>query len=251
MSKVIATFNQAGGVGKSTVTMNVGYHLALRGHQVLLIDMDPQGSLTTFMGVELEDGDKTVYDAIVNEEPLPILPDLHKVSLSPTDIGLSAAEIQLVNMDFREVRLKDAIEPVLKDFDFILIDCPPSLGILSYISLIAATHVLIPVETHFKAFKGTDLLLETIARVRKKGNRKLQIAGFIPSRYAASNSQDKRTLEAIRSQFSVVGRVFDPIPRITAFVDASEQQVPIAVYSPNHATLTILDQIAQGMEQLT
>lgn len=230
--------------------MNLGYQLAQLGHQVLLIDLDPQASLTEFMGIDPSSLEKTIYDAVVNEEPLSIHKDVHHMDLAPTNINLSVAEIQLVNLDFREVRLKDAVEPLIGDYDFILIDCPPSLGLLSYIGLVAATHVLVPVETHFKAFQGTNLLMQTVARVRRKGNRKIQVAGFIPSRFAATNSQDKRTLEAIQEQFAPVGPVYEPIPRVTAFVDASEQQVPLAVYDPKHPVIKILEKLAKSMEKL-
>lgn len=250
MTKVISLFNQAGGVGKTTITLNLGYQLSRRGHKVLLIDIDPQASLTLFMGIDPDSLDKTVFDAIVNEEPLSIQTNIHGMDLAPTNINLSAAEIQLVNMDFREVRLSDAIAPLKNNYDFILIDCPPSLGLLSYISLVAATHVLVPIETHYKAFEGTNLLLQTVARVRKRGNRSLQIAGFVPSRYAATNSQDKRTLKAINEQFAPVGAVYNPIPRLTAFVDASEKQVPLAVYEPKNPAIKLLDQLAAKMEKL-
>ena len=250
MTKVISLFNQAGGVGKTTITLNLGYQLSRRSHKVLLIDIDPQASLTLFMGIDPHSLDKTVFDAIVNEEPLSIQTNIHDMDLAPTNINLSAAEIQLVNMDFREVRLFDAIAPLKDNYDFILIDCPPSLGLLSYISLVAATHVLVPIETHYKAFEGTNLLLQTVARVKKKGNRSLQIAGFVPSRYAATNSQDKRTLKAISEQFGAVAPVYNPIPRITAFVDASEKQVPLAIYEPKNPVIKILDQLAAKMEKL-
>src|SRR4028119_296205 len=250
MSRAIALFNQSGGVGKTTITQNLGYQLSTRGHKVLLIDLDPQASLTTFMGVDPDNLEKSLFDTLVNEEPLFILPSLHNMALAPTNITLSAAEIQLVNLDFREVRLDEALDRVRDDYDFILIDCPPSLGLLSYSALVGATHVLVPIETHYKAFQGTNLLLQTVAKVRKRGNPKLQIAGFVPSRYAASNSQDKRTLKAIQEQLATVGTVYEPIPRLTAFVDASEEQVPLAVYDPKHPVLKILDQLAQQMEQL-
>jgi len=250
MSRVIALFNQAGGVGKTTLTMNLGYQLLLRGNKVLLIDLDPQASLTSFMGLDPEKLDKTPFDALINEEPLFIQQRQHGMDIAPTNINLSVAEIQLVNMDFREVRLKEAIEPIRNNYDFILIDCPPSLGLLSYSSLVAASHLLIPIETHYKAFQGTNLLVQTIAQVKKRGNRNLKIAGFIPSRYAASNSQDQRTLKAISEQFSDIAPVCDPIPRATAFVDASEQQVPLAVYEPKHPVLKVLNKIAEKMEQL-
>ncbi|MDV2997622.1 MAG: hypothetical protein N4J56_007327 [Chroococcidiopsis sp. SAG 2025] len=250
MTCIIALFNQAGGVGKTTLTQNLGDRLKARGHHVLLVDLDPQASLTTFMGVAPDSLEKTPFDALVNEEPLFILKDVHGMDLAPANITLSAAEIQLVNLEFREARLKEALDPKRDDYDFILIDCPPSLGLLSYTSLVAATHVLIPIETHFKAFQGTNLLLQTVAKVRKRGNRSLQIAGFIPSRYAATNSQDRRTLQAIREQFGSIGTVYEPIPRLTAFADASEEQVPLAIYDPNNPALKVLDQLAVQMEKL-
>ncbi len=250
MSKIIAIFNQAGGVGKTTLTMNLGYQLHTRNHKVLLIDIDPQASLTSFMGIDPETLEKTPFDAIINSEPLFILNNQHGMDIAPTNINLSVAEIQLVNMDFREVRLKEVIHPIRNNYDFILIDCPPSLGLLSYSSLVAASHLLIPIETHYKAFSGTNLLLQTIAKVRKRGNRNLKIAGFVPSRYAAANSQDQRTRLAILEQFSPIAPVYDPIPRATAIVDASEQQVPLAVYEPKHPILKVLEKLALKMEQL-
>ena len=158
MSKVIAVFNQSGGVSKTTLTMNLGYHLAQSQQSVLLVDMDPQASLTTFMGLEPSELGKTVYEAILGEEPLPIHQNIHGIDMAPANINLSGAELELVVADMRDIRLKEALEPVIAQYQFILIDCPPSLGILSYISLVAATHVLIPIQTEYKALKGTELL---------------------------------------------------------------------------------------------
>jgi chromosome partitioning protein len=250
MTKIIALFNQAGGVGKTTLTHNLGYHLGQRNHRVLLIDLDPQSSLTTFVGIDPNTLDKTPFDALINEEPLFILQTNQGFDLAPTNITLSVAEIQLVNLEFREMRLKEALSPIQSDYDFILIDCPPSLGLLSYTSLVAATHVLIPIETHFKAFQGTNLLIQTIVKVKKRGNRNLKIVGFIPSRFAANNSQDKRTLMAIQEQFGQVGQVFDPIPRLTAFVDASEENQPLALYDRKSPAIAVLEKITTQLEKL-
>lgn len=248
--QIIALFNQAGGVGKTTITQNLGYHLAQRKQRILLVDLDPQASLTTFMGIDTNTLEKTPFDALINEEPLFILKDIYGMDLVPTNITLSVAEIQLVNLDFREIRLKESLDPLTVHYDFILIDCPPSLGLLSYSALIASHQVLIPIETHFKAFQGTNLLLQTIAKVRKRGNRNLQIAGFIPSRYATTNSQDKRTLQAIIEQYGQVAPVYDPIPRLTAFVDASEEEMPLAVFAPKNPAVKILEKLAIKMEKL-
>lgn len=249
MPKVIAIFNQAGGVCKTTVTMNLGYHLALRGHRVLLVDVDPQASLTTFMGLEPHELEETITDAILQEEgKLPIQADLHKMSLAPANITLSAAELQLASVMARELRLKEALEPEVANYDFILIDCPPSLGVLSILALTASTHVLIPIQTHFKAFKGTELLLDTIKKVRKHLNRKLAIAGVVPTIYNNA-SQDKAILEALKEQLSPLAPVFSPIPRATAYADAAMARQPLAVYAPKHPSLKVLDEIAQAMEE--
>lgn len=134
MAKIISIFNQAGGVAKTTLTQNLGYHLARRNHRVLLVDLDPQASLTIFMGLDIDGLEQTLYDALVDEEPLYIEENLMGMDLAPTNLTLSVAETALVNADLREFRLKSAIEPIEEHYDFILIDCPPSLGLLSYIS---------------------------------------------------------------------------------------------------------------------
>ncbi|WP_341532356.1 ParA family protein (plasmid) [Nostoc sp. UHCC 0302] len=250
MSRIIAVFNQAGGVAKTTLTQNLGYQIAQLGHRVLLIDIDPQASLTIFMGLVPRDIEQTVNNAIVDELPLPIHEGIHGMDLAPANISLSTAEMQLVTVAMRDFRLKEAVDSVESLYDFILIDCPPSLGLLSYLSLVAATHVLVPLETHFKAFEGTGELLKTVDTVRKKANRKLQIAGFVPTKYDVRNSQDTRTLAAITEQLAPAGTVFAPIPRSTAFVDASEERMPLAVYDHKHPSVKILKKIAVSLADL-
>lgn len=202
------------------------------------------------MGLVPAQLEKTLYDALIEEQPLPIHEGIHGMDLVPANRILSSAEMQLVSAEMRELRLREALEPVLDAYDFILLDCPPSLGLLSYIALVAATQVLVPIETHVKAFEGTNELLQTVTRVRNKANRKLQIAGFVPTRYDRRNSVDTRTLGAIQSQLSSWGQIFPPIPRATAFVDASEEREPLAVYEPKHPAVPLLDSLAAAMEKL-
>jgi chromosome partitioning protein len=228
----------------------LGYHLAQRQHRVLLIDIDPQASLTKFLGLNPAELEKTVADAIIDEQPLPIHKNIDGMDLSPSNRILSTAEMQLVSAEMRDLRLKDALEPVLDTYDFILLDCPPSLGLLSYISLVAATHVLVPVETHVKAFEGTNELLQTVTRVKNRANRKLHIAGFVPTRYDRRNSADIRTLGAMQSQLESFGKIFPPIPRATAFVDASEERKPLALYDSKHSVIPLLESLAEAMESL-
>jgi chromosome partitioning protein len=250
VTKVITVFNQAGGVMKTSLTMNLGYHLYLKKHKTLLIDLDPQGSLTTFMGLEPHELEQIVGNVILNEEtPLPIHHDLHGMDLLPANISLSAVELQLASVMAREIRLKQALEPIYNQYDFIIIDCPPSLGILSILALTAGTHVLIPIQTHFKAFKGTELLLDTIKQVRKHVNPQLVISGIVPTLYTNAN-QDKVILEALEQQLSPLAKVYPAIPRATAFADAAMSRQPLAVYAPKHPAITVLKKIAQGMEKL-
>ncbi|MEQ8464001.1 ParA family protein [Coleofasciculus sp. E1-EBD-02] len=250
MSKIISLFNQSGGVAKSTLTLNLGYHLAQRKHRVLLIDLDPQASLTTFMGEDPVELKTTVYDAIAGEAPLPIHGKIHGLDLAPSNINLSAAELELVSALMREMRLKDALAPVWDNYEFILIDCPPSLGILSVIGLVASTHVLVPIQTQFKAFQGTDLLLNTVARLRAKANRNLAIAGFVPTMYDGRTAQESRTLKAIQEQLEPLATVYEPIKRSIAFADASEKRLPLAKSSPKHPAVAVLKRIALSLEKL-
>ena len=256
MSKIIALFNQAGGVGKSTTTLNLGYHLHLRGHRILLIDLDPQASLTNFMGLEPSELSATIYDVLVPKdeeiELLPIHKNIHGMDLMPSNIDLANAEQELIFAELRELRLKQILEPMRDNYDFILIDCPPSLGILSHISLVAATSVLVPIQCQFKALKGTDSLLKTLARVRKRLNPQLKIAGFLPTMYQASTSLDNRTLESISEQLSEIATVFPPMPRATAVAEAAEQGKPLALCANKHKpTLELFEQLALALEKLS
>lgn len=250
MTHIITLFNQAGGVGKSSLTMNLGYHLSQRRNRVLLVDMDPQASLTAFMGLEPSDLDHTVYESVLLGKPLPVMTKIHNMALVPANIDLSGAEIELVVADMRDIRLKEALEPMVDDYDFILIDCPPSLGLLSYISLVAATHVLIPIQTHYKALKGTELLLKTIARVRSRANKALAIAGVIPTLHEAQTIQGSTNFVAIQQQLAPIGTIFPPVPRSIAFADASQEHLPLALYQPKHPAIKVLKTIAKGLEDL-
>jgi len=249
MSQVITLFNQAGGVGKSTLTFNLGYHLVQRNKKVLLVDMDPQGSLTIFMGLEASELESTIYNAIVEGNPVPIHKNLHGMDLVPSNIDLSGAELALVTADLRDFKLREALEPVKNNYDFVLIDCPPSLGILSYISLVSSNYVLIPIQTHNKALRGTELLFHTLARVQRGANRGLKLAGIIPTMYDGRTAQGTRSLDSIR-QLETKIPIFETIPVAIAFADASEKHMPLAVYNPNHPAVKALEKIAKSLDSL-
>ena len=250
MSQIIALFNQSGGVGKTTLTMNLGFHLAKKKHRVLLVDLDPQASLTTFMGIDPEELEQTIYESVVGEEPIQVIKQIHGLDLVPSNINLSAAELELVSSLMREVRLKNALASVADNYDFILIDCPPSLGILTVLSLVAASYVLVPIQTQFKSFQGTDLLLNTVARLRKAANPSLKIAGFVPTMFDGRTAQETRTHNAIKDQLSALAKVYEPIPRSIVFPDASEKRLPLALHQSKHPAVNILEKITSQLEKL-
>lgn len=247
--RVVSIFNQAGGVAKTTLTMNLGYHLSQHGKRVLLVDMDPQASLTTFMGLEPYDLEETIADSLLKDAPLPIYPALHSMDLIPANITLSGAEFQLASAIAREWKLKRALSSIVDTYSFILIDCPPTLGILSILSLVAATHVLIPLQTHYKAYKGADLLLDTVRQIKEQVNPELKIAGIIPT-MVANTSQDKIILEAVQQQLSGIAPIYPAVPRAIAFADASMSRQPLAIYDSKHAAVKVLDSLAQALEAL-
>lgn len=251
-TRIIALFNQSGGVAKTTLTQNLGYHLAQKTkNRVLLVDIDPQASLTTFMGLEPDELETSIYASIVEGKPLPVMPKLiHGMALVPADINLAASEMQLASAIAREYRLKNALAQVAENYDFILIDCPPSLGLLSIISLTAATHILVPVQCQFKSFKGTELLLSTVAQIHQNTNPKLQFAGFIPTMFDGRTAQESRTVKAVQEQLSSIATVFPPIPKTIAFADASERRLPLALFDKNHPAVSILKKIASSLEKL-
>ena len=249
-TRTIILFNQSGGVGKTTLTMNLGCALAKRKHRTLLVDLDPQASLTTFMGIEPTELEQTLYDALLHDADLYVRKGIHGVDIAPTNIQLSLAEMELISALSREVRLKKALEPVLSQYDYILIDCPPSLGLLAVLGLTAATHILVPIETEFKSYIGTGLLLETIARVRRHTNPNLAFAGFVPMKFDRRRSQHARTYKQMREELSTLGTVFDPIPDTTLFPDAAEDRVPLATLKPKHPANKVLTDIAKQLEKL-
>ncbi len=250
MSNIISLFNQAGGTGKTTLAMNLGYSLAQRGHRVLLVDMDPQSSLTVFMGMQPYDLEQTIAQSILERSPLPILKDIHQMDLVPSNLTLSAADVKLATAIAKETRLKKALTPIESDYDFVIIDCPPTLGVLSILSLVASTHILIPMQTQYKSFVGLDLLLGTIAELQQEGvAADLKIAGVIPNLHDRTG-QSKEILEAVIEQFSGVAPVFAPIPRAVAFADASMYHIPLGLYDHRHPALAILETIAQSLELL-
>jgi chromosome partitioning protein len=178
--RIIAVMNQKGGVGKTTTTVNLGAALAELGSKVLLIDLDPQAHLTINYGIEMPEDAMSLYDVLVDEKPLTdaMQPAGERISLVPSSIDLAAAEVELVAVLGRELLLKKRIEAANLNFDFVLLDCPPSLGLLTINALAAAGEVIIPMQPHFLPLQGVAKLLETVQLVNKRMNPKLKVSGI-------------------------------------------------------------------------
>jgi chromosome partitioning protein len=234
-AKVVAMCNQKGGVGKTTSTINLGAALAEYGRRVLLVDMDPQGALSAGLGVPHYELEKTIHNVLV--EPRVSLDDVlvstrvKYLDLVPSNIDLSAAEIQLVNEVGREQTLGRALHPVLDRYDYVLIDCQPSLGLLTVNALACSDGVVIPTECEYFSLRGLALLTDTVDKVRDRLNPKLEISGILLTRY------DPRTVNAREVMARVVERfgdlVFDTvISRTVRFPETSVAGEPITTWAP-------------------
>jgi len=249
-ARIIAMCNQKGGVGKTTTTINLGAALAELGRKVLVIDFDPQGALSVGLGVNAQELDLTIYNLLVERGH-----EIHDVitptstpglDLVPANIDLSAAEVQLVGEVAREQVLARVLRPVLDEYDVILIDCQPSLGLLTVNALTAAHGVLIPLECEFFAMRGVALLVETIDKITDRLNPRLQVDGILATMY------DSRTLhsrEVVRSVVDHFGdRVFETvISRTVKFPDATLAAEPITTYSSDHSGANAYRQLAREL----
>ena len=206
MNRVLAIANQKGGVGKTTTTRNLAAARAEAGERVLVIDLDPQGALTMSFGVNPADLTRTIYDALVGPDALEsvLLARAAGVDLAPATIDLAGAEVELLNELGREHILRGKLEPLRSRYALTLIDCPPSLGLLTINALAAADAVLIPVQCQYLSFRGMQLLLRTIEKVQTRANPRLRIAGLLPTLFDARTVHSREVLEELRSTYSEV-----------------------------------------------
>lgn len=234
MGRVIAIANQKGGVAKTTTAVNLGACLAQLGKRVLLIDNDPQGNASSGLGVNRMETERCIYDVLINGMPLDsiiISTELDNLDLVPATIQLAGAEIELVAAISREGKLKKAIEPVIDDYDYILLDCPPSLGLLTLNALTAAHSVLIPIQCEYYALEGLSQLMNTIQLVQKHLNSNLAIEGVLCTMFDARTNLSIQVVEEVKTHFKdKVMRTI--IPRNVRLSEAPSHGKPIITYDP-------------------
>jgi len=233
-TKIIAIINQKGGVGKSTTAINLGAALGEMGKQVLLVDLDPQGNCSSGLGVEKSLIQQCIYDVLLNDVPIEdvIIPDIAEgLDIAPATINLAGAEVELVAEMARENRLKDAVGGMRGRYDFILIDCPPSLGLLTVNALVAADKLLIPIQCEFYALEGVTKLLDSMKRVKTRLNPMLDIYGILLTMFDSRTTLSKQVVDEVREYFGRL--VFStPIPRTVKLSEAPSFGQPITQYDP-------------------
>ncbi|MDO9485411.1 MAG: ParA family protein [Actinomycetota bacterium] len=247
-ARVIAMVNQKGGVGKTTSTVSLGAALAGYGRKVLLVDFDPQGALSVALGVNPNEMERTVYNVLTDYEcdirEVVLTTDVTNLDLLPSNIDLSAAELQLVSEVGREYALGRALAPLLPEYDIVLIDCQPSLGLLTLNALTASTGVIVPMETEYFALRGVALLQDTINKVKARLNPELTIIGVLPTMYDPRTLHSREVLQTVRQAFG--DQVFQTaIHRTVKFPDAAVAGEPITTFAPSSAGAESYRQLAR------
>ncbi len=234
MGKIISVANQKGGVGKTTTTINLAAALGESGKKVLVIDMDPQGNTTSGIGIEKNEVENTVYELILGEcsiEECIQKNVLENVSLIPANVNFAAAEVELIGIEKQEFILKNELDWVKDKYDFILIDCPPSLSTLTVNALTASDSVLVPIQCEYYALEGLSQLIHTINLIKERLNNKIVIEGVVFTMYDSRTNLSAQVVDNVKANFAY--NVFETvIPRNTRLAEAPSYGMPILAYDP-------------------
>ena len=253
MSKVIAIANQKGGVGKTTTAINLSSCLAVKGKKVLILDIDPQGNTTSGLGIEKTKIEKSIYDVLINGEDIKNAiynTVVENLEICPSNIELAGAEVELVPVIARETRLKNALAHIRNDYEYVIIDCPPSLGLLTVNALTAANTILVPIQCEYYALEGLSQLMNTVKIIKKHLNPELEVEGVVLTMFDARTNLSIQVVEEVKKYFS--NKVYRTIiPRNVRLSEAPSYGLPIILYDPKSRGAECYMELAQEVIDCT
>ncbi|MCG8539359.1 MAG: AAA family ATPase [Clostridia bacterium] len=252
MGKVIALFNQKGGVGKTTTNVNLSACIAIKGRKMLIIDIDPQGNTTSGFGIDKNSTEFNIYDALLGDEDIRnciVKTKYENIDIVPSNVQLAGAEIELTELSEREYRFKKMIQGIKDGYDYVFVDCPPSLGLLTINSLTGVDSVIIPIQCEYYALEGVSQLMNTIQLIKRSLNPKLEIQGVVLSMFDGRTNLSIQVVDEVKRYFK--GKVYRTIiPRNVRLAEAPSHGMPIIEYDPKSKGAEAYDELAEEFLEL-